>query len=240
MKSEFLFGTGIENSYPTIQLPDGQEKRVDEMTKSGHYQRWRDDFALVQELGIEYLRYGPPYYATHLGPDRYDWSFADDTFGKLQELGISPIADLCHFGVPEWIGSFQNPDWPRLFGEYARVFAERYPWVDLFTPVNEIFVAATFSAQFGWWNERLATTRDFVTALKHLCQANLLAMEAIIAVRPEATFIQSEASQYTSMPKTRPASDRPTSSTTSAFSHSTSPTATRSRSPCTNICWITG
>jgi beta-glucosidase/6-phospho-beta-glucosidase/beta-galactosidase len=195
---EFMFATGIENSYPTVQLKDGRIIRVDEMAKTGHYARWRDDFALVKELGIPYLRYGPPYYRTHLGPGRYDWSFADDTFHALRALGIEPIADLCHFGVPDWIGSFQNPEWPTLFGAYARAFAERYPWVRRFTPVNEIFVAATFSAEYGWWNERLTSSRAFVTALKHLCQANVLAMHAIQAVRSgtEPSFIQSESSEY--------------------------------------------
>ena len=72
----------------------------------------------------------------------------------MRRLGIEPIADLCHFGVPDWVGSFQNPDWPGYFAEYARAFARRYPWVSRYTPVNEIFVAARFSGQYGWWNER--------------------------------------------------------------------------------------
>lgn len=191
-----MFATGIENSYPTIQLPDGRVERVDEMEKTRHYQRWRDDFCLVKELGIEYLRYGPPYHKTHTGPGRYDWEFADETFGALKEMDITPIADLCHFGVPDWAGNFQNPEWPRLFAEYARAFAERYPWVRLYTPVNEIFIAATFSAQYGWWNERLKSDRAFVRALKHLCLASTLAQSAILEIQPEATFIQSEATQY--------------------------------------------
>jgi beta-glucosidase/6-phospho-beta-glucosidase/beta-galactosidase len=193
---EFMFATGIENSYPTIALPDGTTFRVDEMAKTKHYDRWRDDFQLVKELGIEHLRYGPPYYACHLGPGRYDWSFADETFAALKEMGITPIADLCHFGVPDWVGNFQNPDWPGHFAEYAKAFAARFPWVKLFTPVNEIFVAATFSAQFGWWNERLKSDRAFVAAIKHLCQANVLAMKAIIEGQRDVTFVQSEASQY--------------------------------------------
>src|SRR5438874_2467070 len=65
-----------------------------------------------------------------------------------------------------------------------------------YTPVNEIFVAATFSAQFGWWNERLSSDRAFVTALTHLCQANLMAMHAILKETPDAIFIQSESTQY--------------------------------------------
>jgi beta-glucosidase/6-phospho-beta-glucosidase/beta-galactosidase len=191
-----MFATGIENSHPTIVLPDGSTFRVDEMEKTGHYKRWRDDFKLVKQLGIEFLRYGPPYYRTHLGPGRYDWSFADETFRALDEMGIEPIVDLCHFGVPDWIGNFQNSEWPKFFAEYAHAFAKRFPWVQLYTPVNEIFVAAMFSAQYGWWNECLASDHTFVNALKHLCQANLLAEHAILEVQPDAVFIQSESSEY--------------------------------------------
>src|SRR5205085_9126949 len=132
----------------------------------------------------------------HQGPGKYDWSFADETFAELKRLGITPIVDLCHFGVPDWIGDFQNPDWPKLFAQYAEAFARRYPWVRFYTPVNEIFVCATFSAQFGWWNERLASDRTFVKALKHLVQANLLAEQAILRAQPAALFIQSEATEY--------------------------------------------
>lgn len=192
----FMFATGIENSYPTIATKDGKIKRVDELAKCSHYERWREDFQLVKELGLEYLRYGPPYYSVHKGPGQYDWSFADETFASLQELGITPIADLCHFGVPDWLENFQNPDFPRFFAEYADAFAKRYPWVRLYTPINEIFVAATFSAQYGWWNERLSSDRAFVTALKHLCKANELAEFAILKVQPKATFIQSESTEY--------------------------------------------
>ncbi len=191
----FLFATGIENSYPTIEW-NGQTIRQDEMEKTKHYQRWREDFELVRELGIGYLRYGPPYYKTNPSHDRYDWTFADETLNALREHRIEVIADLCHFGVPDWIGSAQNPDFPKLFTQYAEAFARRYPWIRFFTPINEIFIAVTFSAQFGWWNERLKSDRAFVTALNHLCRANVLAMHGILRVNPHAIFIQSESSQY--------------------------------------------
>lgn len=194
--SVFLFATGIENSYPTIAGKDGKQIRVDEMAKTGHYECWKEDFQLTQELGIEFLRYGPPYYKTHIGPGRYDWSFADETFHALREMNITPIADLCHFGVPDWIGSFQNSDWPPHFAEYAKAFASRYPWVRLFTPVNEIYIAAKFSALTGCWNERLSSDRAFVTAIKNLCKANVMGMHAILDVQPRAAFIQSESSEY--------------------------------------------
>jgi len=193
---DFMFATGIENSYPTVRGADGKDKRVDEMEKCGHYKRWKEDFQLIRDLGIEYLRYGPPYYKAHLGPAKYDWSFADETFNALKEMGITPIADLCHFGVPDWIGGFANPDFPRLFAEYAKAFAKRFPWVRRYTPVNEIYVTATFSGQLGWWNDRLASDKGFVTVLNHACRANVLAMRAILEVQPNAAFVQSESSEY--------------------------------------------
>ncbi|NUZ07718.1 glycoside hydrolase family 1 protein [Schlegelella sp. ID0723] len=188
-----MFATGIENSYPTIQ---GGRVRVDEMAKCRHYEKWRTDFDLVEELGLHVLRYGPPLHRTWLGPNRYDWSFADTTFGDLEKRDVTPIVDLCHFGLPDWLGNFQNPDFPILFADYARDFAKRFPWVQLYTPVNEMFITANFSAGLGWWNEQLASDKAFVTALKHVVKANVLAMKAILKLRPDAIFVQSESTEY--------------------------------------------
>ncbi len=189
----FMFATGIENSYPKIHQG---RTRIDELEKCGFYKHWRTDFSLVQDLGIRFLRFGPPIHTTWLGEGHYDWSFCDETFADLKRRDITPIVDLCHFGVPDWLGDFQNPDFPRLFERYARDFAARFPWVQLYTPVNEMFICATFSARWGWWNEQLTSDRAFVTALKHLVAANILAMHVILEIRPDALFIQSESSEY--------------------------------------------
>jgi beta-glucosidase/6-phospho-beta-glucosidase/beta-galactosidase len=132
----------------------------------------------------------------HRGPDHYEWDEVDEWMNGLRDRQITPIVDLCHFGVPDWVGGFSNPDWPRLFGAYARTFAQRYPWVRLYTPVNEIFVAATFSGLLGWWNDRKTSDRDWVTILNNLCRANVLAMREILGVHPHPTFVQSESSEY--------------------------------------------
>ena len=188
-----MFCTGIENSIPTI---NGGRTRIDELESCGHYVHWKKDFELVQSLGIGYLRYGPPLHRTLLGPGRYDWDFCDATFAEIERRNIVPIVDLCHFGLPDWLGNFQNPDFPAQFAIYARDFARRYPWVQLYTPVNEMYICAMFSARYGWWNEQLSSDAAFVTALKHIVRANVLAMQAILEVRPDAIFIQSESSEY--------------------------------------------
>ena len=188
-----MFATGIENSIPRIK---NGSVRVDQMESCGHYRHWRTDFDLMEEIGLHYLRYGPPLHTSYRGPHLYDWEFADVTFADLKRRDITPIVDLCHFGVPDWIGDFQNPDFPKLFATYAGAFAERFPWVQLYTPINEMFICAVFSAKYGWWNEQLTTDLSFVTALKHIVKANVMAMIEILKRRPDAIFIQSESSEY--------------------------------------------
>jgi beta-glucosidase/6-phospho-beta-glucosidase/beta-galactosidase len=189
----FIFATGIENSIPTI---NNGRTRIDEMEKCGHYSWWKRDFELVQELGINFLRYGPPIHRVFLGDGKYDWSFSDEVFRELRQKKITPIVDLCHFGLPDWLGNFQNPDFPQLFARYAKAFAQRYPWIQLYTPVNEMYICALFSAYYGWWNEQLTSDRSFVTALKNIVRANVLGMKCILDIRPDAIFIQSESSEY--------------------------------------------
>jgi beta-glucosidase len=183
-----LLATGIETGYPTL----ARGHRIDQMDRCGHYAHWEDDFELARELGVHALRYGPAYYRTHVAPDEFDWESCDEPLLRLRQLGITVIADLCHFGVPSWLGGFQDAAFPVLFAEYARAFARRYPWIRHFTPVAEIQRSAARSALTGEWNERQASDAAFVRAMRNLCMAHELAVEAICAECPDAVIAQSE------------------------------------------------
>ncbi|MBF9222915.1 family 1 glycosylhydrolase [Hymenobacter ruricola] len=193
LPNNFMFATGIECSNPTI---DHGRTRRDLLQECGHYERWREDLALVKNLGLKVLRYGLPYYKTHLGPGKYNWEFADQVMAEMQRLEITPILDLLHFGVPDWLGNFQNPELPIHFAEYAGAVARRYPWVRYYTPINEIYVTARMSAKDGVWNEQLKSDRGFVTAMKHLVAASILATQQIAVHRPDCIIVQSESAEY--------------------------------------------
>src|SRR5437764_590272 len=124
--AEFMFATGIECSCPTIEHG---RWRMDELDATEHYRYWRRDLELVRELGLHYLRYGPPLHRMFVRPGVFDWKFMDEVGRVMRDLEITPIMDLCHFGLPGWLGDFQNTDFPERFAEYALAFAERYPWV---------------------------------------------------------------------------------------------------------------
>ncbi len=189
----FMFATGIECSNPTIG--NGKIRR-DQLAECGHYERWAEDLALTRDLGLRVLRYGLPIHRVFLGPGKYDWDFADLVMGEMRRLEIVPILDLLHFGLPDWMGTFQNPELPVLFAGYCDAVAERYPWVRYYTPVNEIYVTAKMSAKDGAWNEQLKTDRGFVTAIKHCVAASILGTQAIAARRPDCVIVQSESAEY--------------------------------------------
>jgi beta-glucosidase/6-phospho-beta-glucosidase/beta-galactosidase len=185
----FLFASGIDNGCP--RLADGT--RVDQMDASGHYARWEEDFVLARELGVRAMRYGPAYYRTHVAPDHFDWDPCDEPMRRLRALGIEVVATLCRFGVPSWLGGFQDAAFPVLFAEYARAFARRYPWVRHYTLIDQILRTAALSARWGVWNECERGDAPFVRALRNLCLAHELAVEAVLSERPDAVIVQVEA-----------------------------------------------
>ena len=189
----FMFATGIECSNPTIQ--HGRVRR-DQLEECGHYDRYVEDIGLVRELGLQVLRYGLPLHRTWLGEGRYDWAFADLAMAEIRRRGITPILDLMHFGLPDWVGGFDNPDMPALFAAYCDAVAERYDWVRYFTPVNEIFVTARNSGRDGIWNEQGRSDAGFVAALKHATAASILGAQALANRRPDCVIVQSESAEY--------------------------------------------
>jgi beta-glucosidase/6-phospho-beta-glucosidase/beta-galactosidase len=191
--SGFLFATGIECSYPTIE---SGRWRVDEMEMAGHYANRRTDLDLTRQLGLRYLRYGPPLHLIYRAEGRYDWAWLDEVMAEMQRLGIVPIVDLCHFGVPDWLENFQNPRLPVALASFGGAFAKRYPWVRFYTPVNEMYVCARLSALDGLWNEQMRSEEAFVKASCHLAKAAVLMRQAIQRVRPDAVFVNNESSEF--------------------------------------------
>jgi beta-glucosidase/6-phospho-beta-glucosidase/beta-galactosidase len=191
--SGFMFATGVECSYPTIEHG---EWRRDEMDSTRHYQEWQEDFSLARRIGITHIRYGPPLHLIFDGPGRYQWDYCDPQMEDLRDHGPEPIIDLCHFGVPSWLGNLQNPEIGKALAEYASAFAERYPWVRFYTPVNEMYVCARMSALDGLWNEQLRDEGAYARAAWNLANASISMSDEILKRRDDAIFINSESGEF--------------------------------------------
>src|SRR5437763_776416 len=130
---------------------------------------------------------------------------AERTEGPVPSVGSvrTEVCDALHSVPGSLHSALPTPHFDQFLfatdidGRYAGAFAARFPWVRFYTPVNEIYVCAKLSTLEGLWNEaKKGDDRAFVTALKHLCRANLLAIREISQVRPDAIFIQSESAEY--------------------------------------------
>jgi beta-glucosidase len=186
---DFVTMAGVECSAPVI----AGGIRMDELRATGHWDLVESDLEQIAAAGIRSLRYGVPFHVVAADPEALDWAWTDRAFAALQASGIDPVADLLHFGVPDDLEGFIDPRLPDRFAAYVAAFVERYPWVRRFTPVNEPFVSAAFSARNGWWNERRTDDRSFALAIDRVSECVVRAMGIIRAARPDAIFLQSDA-----------------------------------------------
>lgn len=178
----FAVACGEEGSDPLV-LHDGRVVRVDEFAASGHLDRVDDDLADVARLGVGVWRYGMPWRLTEPEPGVYDWSLWDRAFAACNRHGLTPVVDLCHFGLPDHYPGFCDEAWVEGFCRYVDAFLARYHEPLWFTPVNEPGITALLSARFGLWNDRLATEDDYFVALGYVTLANLEAVARIQADR---------------------------------------------------------
>jgi dTDP-4-dehydrorhamnose reductase len=168
------------------------DQYFDQLKWNGHAQRL-EDLDLFAALGVRTVRYPLLWERTapH-GVDRAEWSWGDERLGRLRELGIQPIVGLVHHGSGPHHTSLIDPSFADGLAEYARAVAERYPWVDSYTPVNEPLTTARFSGLYGHWYPHGRDGLTFARALLTECRATVLAMEAIRGVNPAARLVQTE------------------------------------------------
>ncbi|HEY8383317.1 MAG TPA: family 1 glycosylhydrolase [Microvirga sp.] len=164
----------------------------DQSKETGHSDRI-EDLDRIAELGIRTLRY-PVLWETisPRTPDETDFSWHDVRLAGLRQLGIRPIAGLCHHGSGPTYTDMLDPQWPELLARHAANVAERYPHLDLYTPVNEPLTTARFSGLYGHWYPHGTSKETFLRCLMAECKATVLSMRAIRKVNPKAGLVQTD------------------------------------------------
>jgi dTDP-4-dehydrorhamnose reductase len=169
-----------------------RDRYGDQLIRSGHFSRL-SDLELIADLGIKTLRY--PMLWENIAPHglaKSDWSWVDERFNKLKELGIKPIATLLHHGSGPKNTSLIDPQFPDKFSEFAVAVAQRYPWLELFTPINEPLTTARFSCLYGLWYPHARDDYTFSFAVLNQCKAIIMAMREIKKIIPNAKLVQTE------------------------------------------------
>ncbi len=102
-------------------------------TACDHIHRYREDFALMRNLGIRNYRFSVSW--SRLMPEgtgRVNEKAVElyrDMLLSMKENGITPYMTLFHWEYPQALyerGGWLNPDSPEWFGEYAKAAAENF------------------------------------------------------------------------------------------------------------------
>src|SRR5947209_2361225 len=137
------------------------DRYFDQMDLSGHAER-SSDYCLFAGLGIRTFRFG-------LLWERYErnpcWQWADARLRSVLECGMRPVASLVHHGSGPTHTSLLDPEFPEKLATYAGKVAERYPWLDAYTPVNEPNTTARFSGLYGVWYPHHFSRESYLRAL---------------------------------------------------------------------------
>lgn len=194
----FMFAGGIENTF-VPQVKNGH-RALDEYELMGHYRHWREDLHLARELGLQALRWGIPWYKVEPQNGRFDWSWTDEVIPYMvEELRITPIIDLIHYGCPFWLErEFINKDYPRLVARYSAEFARRYKdLVKFYTPLNEPIINALMCGLRGLWAPYLKGEKGYLKIMLQIARGIQQSVHAIKTVDSNAVMVYVEATGLT-------------------------------------------
>lgn len=158
-----------------------------------HYDRWRDDVALMAELGLGAYRFSinwPRVLPEGRGVvNEAGLAFYSDLVDELLSVGIEPAITLYHWELPQALedeGGWLNRSTIDAFEGFAGVVADRLGGrVEHWATINEPWVAATFGYEVGI--HAPGRTGAGLEAAHHLMVAHGRAVRAIRSRAPGAS-----------------------------------------------------
>ncbi|HEY0189305.1 MAG TPA: family 1 glycosylhydrolase [Cellulomonas sp.] len=192
----FAWVLGIEDT--CVYHVSESRTTLDEHVLTEHDLRRSADLRLVADLGADALRYGASWPLAHPAPGVFDWRSLDAAVDEAEELGITVIADLVHYGTPTWLeGSFADPRYPEAIAEFAGAFAARYAGrVEHITPLNEPITTASFCGLRGVWPPALHGWDGWVRVAMPIAEGMSRAVQAIREAAPATRIVHVEASTH--------------------------------------------
>jgi beta-glucosidase len=161
-----------------------------------HYHRWREDAALMEDLGLGAYRFSiawPRVQPEGRGrPSPAGLDFYQRLVDGLLERGIQPVVTLYHWDLPQALqdaGGWPARETAARFVDYAEaVFAALSDRVRWWTTLNEPWVAAFLGYGSGEHAPGVRDHQAAVQAAHHLLLAHGQAVRALRAIDPSVSF----------------------------------------------------
>jgi beta-glucosidase/6-phospho-beta-glucosidase/beta-galactosidase len=196
-----FFMAGFECS--TFVWKDRQRK--DYVVATGHDRHLEPDLAAAMDLGIGVVREAIRWPAVDRGGGRYDWSTVKAVQDAATKCRITPIWDMCHYGLPDGCDPFTDECRDR-FVDYCRAAAEfvigsaEGPY--FFTPINEITFFSAAATDLEWMYPFAKGREDELK--RALCRMAIEGAKAIREVEPKARMVHVDPMIVAVPPRDRP------------------------------------
>lgn len=141
-------GNNVASDFWTLEHTPGSRFAEPSGDACDHYRLYRQDIALLKELGftsyrfsIEWSRVEPePGFVSSAAIEHYR-----DVLKACHELGVTPMVTLHHFSSPKWLpalGGWESEETPDRFAAYCRVvMAELGSLIPYVVTINEANIA---------------------------------------------------------------------------------------------------
>ncbi|MDO5534869.1 MAG: family 1 glycosylhydrolase [Propionibacteriaceae bacterium] len=186
-------GDRNNNWYDWAQMPGTIADGSSPVRATDHWNRWREDTALMAELGLQTYRMSVEWSRIEPRPGEIDRGALEryrDEVAAVREAGLVPLVTLHHFSHPSWfagLGGWTAAVAPERFLALVEVVVEALgEYVTDWVTINEPNVYATQAYLFG---EGPPGTRDWGAVratLRHMTIAHIRAYRLIHRLQPDA------------------------------------------------------
>lgn len=166
----------------------------DTTVATDHYNRYREDFQLAQNLGLGAVRFSVSW--SRIEPEEGRFSETElahyrDVVLDLRARGIEPVVTLHHFSHPRWFharGGWTDPASPLIFARFAgRVAEALHPYVRIWITFNEPVIQVVAGYLKGEYPPGRRDLADAAAVYGNLVSAHGRAAARIRSLLPPAS-----------------------------------------------------
>lgn len=158
-----------------------------------HWKKWKTDYQLLAELGVNSYRFSMEWGRLQPEPDKFNEEALDQydkMIDRLCSLNIIPMLTLHHFTHPTWFhekSPWHSAEAAGIFTKYVEKIVQRFAdRIPLFVTFNEPVVWVLAAYGEGKFPPGKKNLSEMAVALNHILQAHQLTYDLIKKYNPRA------------------------------------------------------